>query len=419
MLPLNSEHDYTINLIPNKSPPHLLIYNLSAKELEILREYIQKAIVKGQIRESKSPTSALILFIPKADGSLRLYVNYRALNNIIIKDRHPLPLISKIMDRFIKAKRFTKLDITNAYHRLRIKEGDEQKTTFRTRYGHYEYLVMPFRLTNALATFQRYIYRALAGLLDNIYVVYLDNILIFSKTEEEHVKHVKLILQRLIDQKLYVKLSKCEFYITEVNFLGFRVGVNSVSIELDRIKAVEEQEALSSFRNIQVFLGFTNFYRRFVYAYSDKVKGMLQLLSRYHKNRKALQDQTDDAALSFQLLKDAFTSNQVLRHFDPNLLIKVITNALLFTYGGILLQLMQAEGANLNRKAHQQPVAFYSKKFTNIQVRYDTYDRELMAIQACLNHQRHYYAGAAYPVRVVIDHNNLRWFMSTKKLNSR
>jgi len=151
-------------------------------------------------------------------------------------------------------------------------------------------------------------------------------------------------------------------------------------MEPDRIKAVEEWEAPSSFRDIQVFLGFANFYRRFVYAYSDKAKGLLQLLAKYHKNRKAPWEWTDDAALSFQLLKEAFTSAQVLRHFDPNLPIKVITDASLFAYGGILLQPMQAEGANLNRKAHWQPVAFYSKKFTDVQVRYDTHDRELIAI---------------------------------------
>jgi len=153
MLLPNSKHNHAINLMPNKSPLHLPIYNLSTKEPEILRKYIEKAIAKGWIRESKSPASALILFIPKVDSSLRLYVDFRALNSMTIKDRHPLLLISEIMDRFVKVKRFTKLDIVNAYHRLRIKEGVEWKTTFYTRYGYYEYLVMPFGLTNAPATF--------------------------------------------------------------------------------------------------------------------------------------------------------------------------------------------------------------------------------------------------------------------------
>jgi len=153
MLLLNSKHDHTINLMPDKSPLHLPIYNLSAKEPEILREYIEKAIAKEWIRESKSPTSALILFVLKVDGSLRLCIDFRALNSMTIKDRYPLLLISEIMDRFVKAKRFTKLDIANACYRLRIKEGDEWKTAFCTRYSHYKYLVMPFRLTNAPATF--------------------------------------------------------------------------------------------------------------------------------------------------------------------------------------------------------------------------------------------------------------------------
>ena len=152
---------------------------------------------KGWIRPSKSPAGAPILFVPKKDGSMRMCIDYRGLNKITIKNRFPLPLISELLDRLSHAKIFSKLDLRDAYHRLRIKEGDEWKTAFRTRYGHYEYRVMPFGLTNAPATFQSYIHQALGGLLDTICVVYLNDILIFSQSEEEHIKYVSIILERL------------------------------------------------------------------------------------------------------------------------------------------------------------------------------------------------------------------------------
>jgi hypothetical protein len=166
--------------------------------LDILREYLDIAQEKGWIRPSKSPVGASILFVLKADGTMRLCVDYRGLNKVTIKNRYPIPLVGEMLDRLSKAKLFTKLDLCDAYHRLRIKEGDEWKTAFKTRYGHFEYLVMPFGLANAPATFQLYIHRALGGLLDRTCVVYLDDILIYSENEEDHDGHVEEVLDRLI-----------------------------------------------------------------------------------------------------------------------------------------------------------------------------------------------------------------------------
>ena len=167
-------------------PPYGPIYNLSEKELKVLREYLRDALAKGWIRESSSPAGALILFAPKKDGELRLCVDYRGLNKITKKNRYPLPLIGEILDRLSKAKVYTKLDLRNAYHQIRIREGDKWKTAFRMRYGHFEYLVLPFGLTNAPATFQAYINWALAGLMDVTCIVYLDNILIYSDDPAAH-----------------------------------------------------------------------------------------------------------------------------------------------------------------------------------------------------------------------------------------
>ena len=207
-LPRHSEGEHAIDLIGD--PPCGPIYNLSVRELAELRRFLDDALANGLVRPSTSPAGAPILFVPKKDGSLRLCVDYRGLNKITVKNRYPLPLISEILDRLSGAKWFTKLDLRDAYHRIRIRKGDEWKTAFRTRYGHFEYTVMPFGLANAPATFQAYIHKALGGLVDVCCVVYLDDILIYSMSKAQHVRDVRAVLVRLRRYSLFIKLSKCE-----------------------------------------------------------------------------------------------------------------------------------------------------------------------------------------------------------------
>ena len=170
------------------------IYSLSSQKLDTLWEYLEKNLWKEFIWESQSSARYSILFVPKSDGSLRLCVDYRALNNITVKNSYPLPLISELQDRFQGAQWFTKFDILGAFNQIRIKEGDEWKTAFWTRSGLYEYLVMPFRLTNAPATFQTFINNVLREYLNQFMVIYLDDILIYFKTKEQHVQHVCKVL---------------------------------------------------------------------------------------------------------------------------------------------------------------------------------------------------------------------------------
>ena len=204
--------DMAIDLQPGTEPPYGPIYPLSQTELAALREFLEENLKKGFIRESKSPAGAPILFAPKKDGGLRLCVDYRGLNAITVKNRYPLPLITEIMDRVTGAQYFSKIDLKDAYYRLRIKAGDEWKTAFRTRYGHYEFMVVPIGLTNSPATFQAYINQALRGLVDDFCIVYLDDILVFSRTEEEHAEHLQRICERLREAELYTKPSKCKFF---------------------------------------------------------------------------------------------------------------------------------------------------------------------------------------------------------------
>ena len=244
----------------------------------MLREYLRDALAKGWIRESSSPAGAPILFAPKKDGELRLCVDYRGLNKITKKNRYPLPLIGEILDRLSKAKVYTKLDLRNAYHRIRIREGDEWKTAFRTRYGHFEYLVLPFGLTNAPATFQAYINRALAGLVDVTCIVYLDDILIYSDDPAVHRQHVIEVLKRLRQYGLYAKLSKYKFSITNVEFLGYILGPDGVVMERSCVDSIMEWPEPTSYREVQVFLGFANFYRRFIAKYSKIASPLMAIL---------------------------------------------------------------------------------------------------------------------------------------------
>ena len=191
IFPKHGEHDHAIDLIDGRQPPYGPIYNLSETELTTLRQYIDKNLANQFIRSSKSPAGAPILFVKKSSGAFRLCVDYRGLNNIIIKNRYPLPFIGESLDRLGKAKRFTQLNLTSAYHRVRIKKGDEWKTAFRTRYGHFEYQVLPFGLSNAPATFQIYINQILAEKLNVCCIVYLDDILIYSENANQHAEDVK------------------------------------------------------------------------------------------------------------------------------------------------------------------------------------------------------------------------------------
>jgi hypothetical protein len=296
------------------------------------------------------------------------------LNRVTIKDRTPLPLISETLDRLRRSKRFTKIDLTNAYHRIRIREGDEWKTAFRTRYGHFEYLVLPFGLSNAPATFQAYINQALVGLVDVICVVYLDDILIFSERIEDHTKAVHEVFERLRKYGLYANLSKCRFNTDTVEFLGFIVGPKGIEMDPSRVETVKEWPVPTCYRDIQVFLGFTNFYRRFIREYARICVPLTDLLKKM-KEPTAPFRMGPEALASFEVLKSRFRETPLLRHFDPQRRIKVETDGSKWAIAGILSQLF-GEG----KEARWHPIAFYSKKLTPVESRYDTHDIELMAI---------------------------------------
>ena len=231
ILPHRKPTDHAIDLRDDCEPPYGLIYPLSQTEFAELRKFLKKMLDKGWIRPSQSPAGAPILFVPKKDGTLRLCVDFRGLNKITIKNRHSLPLISEILDRVGGCYHLSKIDVKDTYYRIRLREGDEWKTAFRTRYSHYEFLVIPMGLTNAPAMFQHYINTALQGYVDDFCIVYLDDILVFSRTRAEHMSHILQILDRLEAVDLYASPKKCSFYQSEIEFLGFLISQEGVRMD--------------------------------------------------------------------------------------------------------------------------------------------------------------------------------------------
>ncbi|KAJ1570547.1 hypothetical protein NDA11_000912 [Ustilago hordei] len=263
-LPHHMEHDLHLELMEDSRLPQGPLYLKGPKEMAELRKYLDENLTKGFLCPSKSPARSLVLFVPKKDGGLRLCVDYHGLNEITLKNRAPLPLIEEQLFLLQKAKIYTKLDLQAAYNLIRIAKGDEWKTVFGTQLGLYEYLVMPFSLVNVPAHFQSFINHIFQDIIGVFVVVYLDDFLIFSSTEGEHVRHVTEVLTRLRSNQLFAKLSKCEFHITTVEFLGYIIKLTRIEMDPEKVRTVKEWPMLESIHDIQQFLGFTNFYQQFI-----------------------------------------------------------------------------------------------------------------------------------------------------------
>jgi len=259
-LPEHRPYDHKIELEPGKQPGFSPLYGMTQDELKVLRNYLDENLTKGFIRASKSPVASPVLFVRKPNGGLRLCVDYRKLNEITIKNRYPIPLIQETLSRLSKAHIFTKLDIIAAFNRLRIAKGDEWLTAFRTRYGLFEYKVMPFGLANAPSTFQHYVNDTLRPYLDVFCTAYMDDILIYSQNISEHREHVELVLKALRDAGLQLDVDKCEFHTTEVLYLGLIISPNGIRMDPKKVEAITAWEAPENVKDVRAFLGFANFY---------------------------------------------------------------------------------------------------------------------------------------------------------------
>ena len=366
ILPQHRPYDCTIDIKDGAQVPFGPIYNLSQNELATLKEYIDENLAKGFIRHSKSPAGAPILFVKKKDGFLRMCVDYQGLNKVTVKNRYPLPLISGLLNELGQTKIYTKIDLRGAYNLVRVKEGDKWKTAFRTRYGHFEYLVIPFALTNASAIFQHLMNDIFREFLNNFVVCYLDDILIYSKDINQHEEHVQLVLDKLRNASLYAKPEKCNFYQSQVEFVRYIVSYDDISMDQKKIQAVLEWATPKTVRDVQCFLGFANFYRIFIKNYLKIAAPLTRLTC------KDKLDWNSDAEKAFQLLKTAFTTTSGLVYPDFSKPFFMETNAFDFALGAVLSQFGYGE------KLH--PVAFHSRKFSAAEINYEIHDKELLAI---------------------------------------
>ena len=405
-LPPHRHYDCAIDLEPGKQPPFGTIYPLSEPEAAALREFLDENLSKGFISESSSPAGAPVLFVRKKDGSRRMCVDYRGLNTVTIRNRYPLPLINQLLDRLRSAKIFTRIDLRSAYYLLRVREGDEWKTAFRTAFGHFQFNVMPFGLTNAPATFQHFLNDIFRPYLEQFVIIYLDDILIFSNNIVDHELHVRKVFEILRKHKLCAKLEKCEFSTSSTEFLGYIVSSSGISMDPSKVKAVTDWPSPKNVKAVQSFLGFANFYRRFIKNFSAIVRP-LSILTRKGIVFKWLSEQEK----AFATLKQAFTSAPILVHVDPAKPSTLETDASDFAIGAILSQ-PDSEGA-------LHPCCFYSRSLNPAETRYDIRDKELLAIKSACTTWRHYLEGAQHPITVPTDHESLRYFQTMKSLSSR
>lgn len=408
-LPPHRYIDHVIEIEQGQKPPFGPLYNMSNLELEALWKYLEENQKKGFIRPSSSSSASPVLFVRKPGGGLRFCVDYRGLNSITRKNRYPLPLIDETLRQLQSAKIFTRLDLRGAYNLIRIRQGDEPLTAFRTRYGLFEYLVMPFGLTNAPATCQQFVNDTLRQYLDRFCVVYLDDILIYSQSLAEHRKHVRLILETLLAAGLYVKGEKCEFFTTSTTFLGFAISTSGISMDPAKVSAITEWQPPKNVKDLQSFLGFANFYRRFIEGYSDKIKPLTSLLN---KNSTFIWGSTQEKA--FECLKKAFCTAPILRHFDPNLETILETDASDVAISGILSQYVIYPDKKL-----LHPVAYFSRSLTPAERNYGVGDKELLAVVASLTQYRPFVVNLTQPLLVITDHSNLTSFASKQILNRR
>ncbi|SYW85636.1 uncharacterized protein UHO2_01880 [Ustilago hordei] len=407
-LPHHTEHDLHLELIEGGKPPQGPLYLKGPKEMSELRRYLDENLEKGFIRPSKSPARSPVLFVPKKDGGLRLCVDYRGLNEITVKNRAPLPLIEEQLFLLRKARIYTKLDLRAAYNLIRIAKGDEWKTAFGTQLGLYEYLVMPFGLANAPAHFQSFINDIFRDIIGVYVVVYLDDFLIFSDTEEVHVKHVTEVLTRLRSNRLFAKLSKCEFHTKTVEFLGYIIKPTGIEMDPEKVRTVKEWPMPESIHDIQRFLGFANFYRRFIAHFARIAKPLTALVKPIERFKKF--ELPEEAQQAFHKLIQAFTSAGVLQHFDYHLPTRLETDASDFAIAGVLKQ---------EHEGRWHPVAFYSRKMSSAEKNYEIHDKELLAVVACLTQWRHMLAGLPNQLVILTDHEALKYFKSQRRITGR
>ncbi|GJP32306.1 hypothetical protein CLOM_g16888 [Closterium sp. NIES-68] len=371
-LPPDHAVGHTISVEPGKLPAFRPLYRLSPAEYEEAKQQIEEYLRKGWIEPNASPYGAPILFVNKKGGGLRMCVDYRALNKIMIKNIYPLLTIEDLFDRLQGAQWFSALDLAQGYHQLRITEEDVPKTALRSPFNRFQWRVLGFGLTNAPASFQRVMNDVFREAIGHFVLVYLDNILVYSKTEEEHAQHLKWVLGKLREHKFYARLWKCHFYKRKLEYLGYLVGNNRLKVDPKKVVAVQNWLVPQNVGQIRSFLCLANYFRRFLENYSTVVAPLTALT-----RKGSAWEWTRQCQEAFDKVKTKLTNAPVLVLPDPSKPYEVVTDASTVGIGVVLLQ----EG---------RLMAFESRKLSLAEQRYTTFEQELLAVVHALRTRRCY-----------------------------
>nr|CAH66120.1 OSIGBa0146N20.5 [Oryza sativa] len=398
-MPPKRDIEFRIDLVPGTNPIHKRPYRMAANELAEVKKQVDDLLQKGYIRPSTSPWGAPVIFVEKKDHTQRMCVDYRALNEVTIKNKYPLPRIDDLFDQLKGATVFSKIDLRSGYHQLRIREEDIPKTAFTTRYGLFECTVMSFGLTNAPAFFMNLMNKVFMEYLDKFVVVFIDDILIYSKTKEEHEEHLRLALEKLREHQLYAKFSKCEFWLSEVKFLGHVISSGGVAVDPSNVESVLNWKQPKTVSEVRSFLGLAGYYRRFIENFSKIARPMTRLLQKEVKYKW-----TEDCEQSFQELKKRLVTAPVLILPDSRKDFQVYCDASRLGLGCVLMQ----EG---------KVVAYASRQLRPHENNYPTHDLELAAVVHALKIWRHYLYGNH--TEIYTDHKSLKYIFTQPDLNMR
>ncbi|MCO5563769.1 hypothetical protein L7F22_017416 [Adiantum nelumboides] len=396
--PKRGDDDHAIELIPGSSPPNKPPYRVSQAQQEEIMRQVNELVEKGMVRPSSSPFCSPVLLVHKKDGTYRMCVNYRALNKITIKNRFPVPRIEDLFDKLQGSTYFSRIDLKSGYHQIRIVNEDILKTAFRTTFGLYEYLVMPFGLTNAPATFNRMMERIFRP-HRNFTGVFFDDVIIYSKSMEEHKKHLQVIFQALRDNKLFINQKKSEFFLQEIQYLGHIISKSGIHMDPSKLEVIKEWPNSRNLHELRSFIGMCAYYRRFIEKFS-LIAGPLHDLTK--KNVKYVW--TEGKQKAFDKLKQKLTSQPVLVLPDLSKPFEVQCDACGDCLGAVLLQ----EG---------HAIAYESRRLSSDEQILGIYEKELLAVLHALDSWKHYLLGTPFILRT--DHQSLKYFMTQTKLSDK
>lgn len=364
--------DHSIPLVQSAAPVNVRPYRYKPVLKDEIENQIKEMLRNGLIQKSNSPFSSSVLLVKKKDNSWRFCVDYRHLNAITLKSKYPVPIIDEFLDELSKASWFTSLDLRAGFHQIRLKPGEEYKTAFQTHIGHFEFRVMAFGLTGPPGTFQGAMNSTLAPYLRQFVLVFFDNILIYSRSYEEHVQHVKLVLELLLRDQWKIKLSKCTFAQREISYLGYVISEKGVSTDPSKISAISLWPVPANVKELRSFLGLAGYYRKFVRQFGVICKPLTELLK---KNAIFVWTSIHDE--SFNALKQALSQSPVLALPDFSLPFSIETDASGVGVGAVLMQ-------------NGHPLAFISKALGPKSQGLSTYEKEYLAILLAIQQWRPY-----------------------------